>query len=315
MTSKKQSDKGLSNPALYVVLALFATLPMGLLGAFIGYNSETSNALTGFLWGIAIAVSLCLVMVAGYIGWDWLKKDANEGRLRPYMIGGLIAAIAISGWFAWGLGDPTCIESTDPDGRPTTCLEYADDGFEATPEQRWSEFWSKLPVTLLICLLIAYIAYSQVEKNRPKHFRSEEDNFSVGIFPETIGVSLDEDGNSYKYSPSYGPKYTIDVTQLENFPSSSHKALGVVESWHRNIVSAATKVPADKVDYEEGEKQDTPYLYGSYPLKKDTTYYHLTLVRYGKIYSLSMYIQSLEHENKSNIDKIFSEFIDSFELI
>lgn len=174
-TSKIQSDKGLSNPALYVLLTLFATIPMGLIGAFLGYKSETSNAISGFLWGVGIVAILGIVMVIGYLGWKWIKREANEGKVRPYMLCGLLAAIAISGWFAWGLGGPTCVEQSD-DPVHTSCVDYADNGFEATTEQRWAEFWSKLPATIIICLLIAYIAHGQVEKNRPKHFKSEKVN-------------------------------------------------------------------------------------------------------------------------------------------
>lgn len=298
----------------YVFIALFATMPMGLLGAFLGYMGETSNAITGFLWGVGIAVVLCVVMLIGYIVWDWIKQEASKGRMRPYMLCGFLVAIAISGWFAWGLGDSTCIESTDPDGRPTTCLEYADDGFEATTEQRWSEFWSKLPATLIIFLLIAYIAHGQTEKSRRKHFKSKIDDFAVSTFPETISVNLDEDGNSYKYQPYDDIQYGIDVIALEDFPSDLNKKLEIVESWHRNIVSAATKVKVDDIKFSKGTKEHTPYLYSSYPLKKGLMYYQLTLSKYNRIYYLKMYLHGLEHSDKSDLNKIFFEFVDSFKF-
>lgn len=312
MTSKKQSDKGLSNPALYVVLALFATIPMGLLGAFLGYIDDDTSLFTGFAWGIGIAIALLIVMGIGMFGWEWIKKEAAEGKLRPFMLSGLIVAIAISGWFAWGLGDPTCIESTDPDGRPTTCLEYADDGFEVTSGQRWEEFWSKLPATLLICLLIAYIAHGQSEKNRPKKFNSKVDRFSVGIFPENISVNLDDDGNSYKYRPYDDIQYGIEVIPLEDFPTDRNEVSKIVEEWHRKIVSAATKVRGEDVEYNNGEKEHSPYLYSCYTLKKGLAYCQLTLSKNERIYYLTLHLHTSKNDNKRDIDRVFFEFVDSF---
>lgn len=312
MTSKKQAEDNIPK-ALYL-LTLIPVVMFGVIGSVIGLFSETSSPLVGLLWGAGIGAALLVICAIPMFGWEWIKKEADEGKMRPYMLCGLLVAIAISGWFAWGLGDPTCIEQSDDPIR-SSCVDYADDDFEVTSGQRWEEFWSKLPVTLIICLLIAYIAHSGAEKNRPKHFKSEKDKFSVGIFPETISVELDEDGNSYKYSPTFAPQYVIDVVPLDDFPRSQHEALETVESWHKNIVSAATKVDIDKVDYSEGEKQHTPYIYGSYSLKKDVVYYHLTLAKYGKIYSLSMYTQPLELENKADLDKVFFEFVDSFKFI
>ena len=166
--AEKHNEKEKMSKGLIIVILLFATIPMGLLGAFLGYADVDTNLFTGFTWGIGIAIALLVVMGIGMLGWEWIKKEAEEGKLRPFMLSGLIVAIAISGWFAWGLGDSTCIESTDPDGRPTTCLEYADDGFEATTEQRWREFWGKLPVTLIITSLIAVIVRNEMEKNQKK---------------------------------------------------------------------------------------------------------------------------------------------------
>lgn len=309
MTSQKQNK---DTPKALYLLMLLPVLMFGLMGALLEFIGD-SSPLSGFLWGIGIGLVICVAMIVGMFGWEWIKKEASEGKMRPYMLCGLLVAIAISGWFAWGLGEPTCIEQSD-DPVYSSCVDYADDSFEVTAGQRWEEFWSKLPVTLIICLLIAYIAHSGAEKNRPKHFKSEKDRFSVGIFPETISVDLDEDGNSYKHSPTFAPQYVIDVVPLEDFPRSEYKAMEAVESWHKSIVSAATKVSIEKVDYSEGEKQGTPYIYGSYPIKKDFVYYHLTLARYGKMYSLSMYIKPHESENKADLDKIFFAFVDSFKF-
>jgi MFS family permease len=227
-------EKKVNKIGLIAAISVFTLLPMGLLGAFLGEN----NRLSGFAWGMGIGIGLFAVMAVGMFGWEWIKKEAEKGKLLPFLIVGFIVAIAISGFLAINLGNPSCDEyESDPRG---SCIRYADDGYEATSDQKWDKFWGTLPVTVIISLLVAYIVHSQTEKKRPKHFKSEQDGFSVSIFPETISVSLDEDGNSYRYSPSYGPKYIIDVTQLDDFASSSHKALEVVESWHRNIVSAAT---------------------------------------------------------------------------
>jgi len=312
--SNKQSNKGLSNPALYVVGALFSTLPMGIMGAVLGYMGENSNALTGFLWGVGIAVALGVVMLIGYFGWEWMKNDADNGRLRPYMLGGLIVAIVISGWLAMGLGEPSCEEYGD--APYNSCTSYADDGFEVTSGQVWDYFWRKLPPFLLICLLIAYIAHSQVEKNRPKHFKSENDGFSVGIFPENISLDQEDGANHYKYKTFDNVQYAIYVSNLEpeehsRLQQNQHKS---IVSWHEFTVSNVTGLDYSEVKYNDGKKQKSPYVYGSYNLKKDIIYYHLTVARDRKLYELSMYIQPNENDNKTSLDKIFFEFVDSFKF-
>lgn len=313
MSSKKQSDNGLPNSALYVVLALFATIPMGLIGAFIGYMSETSSAVTGFLWGIGIATILGVVMLIGYLGWDWIKKEAEEGKLRPFMLSGLIIAIAISGWFAWGLGDPTCIESTDPDGRPTTCLEYADDGFEVTTEQRLEEFWSKLPVTLIICLLIAYIAHSGAEKNRSKYFKSEEDGFSVSIFPETIKVTENENTRLYQYKLIDYLEYAVNVIPLVASPQSKQDMFEAIKSWQEDVMTDVVDADAKKLSSSSsGTRQRAPFVYVAYEEKDGTTYHSYAYIKNRKIYDLYMFTS----KNKGyNGHTVFFEFVDSFRFI
>lgn len=304
-------EKKVNKIGLVAVISLFTLIPMGVLGAFLSEN----NRLTGFAWGIGIGIALFVLMGVGTFGWEWIKKEADEGKLRPYMLGGLIVAVLISGWFAWGLGDPTCIESTDTDNRGSSCIEYADDGYEATSGQRWEEFWNKLPVTLVICLLVAYIVHSGAEKNRTKHFRSKEDEFSVGIFPETISVDLNDDGNNYKYKHTFGPQYTVFVTRMKDLPMNQKETFELLESWHTSAVTEVLGGKTTKVEYEEGEKQKLPYLYGSYQSKKDITYYQLTLIRFDKVYELGMYIKPHKSESTTALNKIFFEFVDSFKFI
>lgn len=161
-----EKNKGLSTPKLAMVLVLFATLPMGLIGAFFGYANKELGILSGFLWGIGIAVTLAVGGGLGMLCWEWIKKEANRGKMLPYLLVGFVLAIAISSYLALSLGNPTCIESTDTDNRGSTCIEYADDGYEATTEQRWDKFWSTLPVTVIITSLVAVIVHSGVHKEQ-----------------------------------------------------------------------------------------------------------------------------------------------------
>ena len=171
MTRPNQSNE--MSKTVQGLFLLFPAVLIGLLGGFTFSSSGNHSFISGFLWGFGIAVVGFAVIALVMFVWEWIKKEAYEGKMRPYMLSGLIVAIVVSGYFALSLGNPTCIES-DTDNRGSTCIEYANDGFEVTTEQSWKEFWSKLPVTTIICLLIAYIAHTQVEKDRrPKHLKSE----------------------------------------------------------------------------------------------------------------------------------------------
>jgi hypothetical protein len=162
MTEQKQNKD--MPKSTYVILGLFCTLPMGIMGAIFGLMSETSSAITGFLWGIGIAVALSVVMIIGYLGWEWIKKEADKGKLLPFILVGFIAAIIISGFLAINLGNPSCEEyDSDPRGG---CISYADDGYETTSTQHWDKFWSTLPVTTIITSLVAVIVRNEMEKNR-----------------------------------------------------------------------------------------------------------------------------------------------------
>lgn len=153
-------EKKVNKVGLVAVISVFTLLPMGLLGAFLGEN----NRLSGFAWGIGIGIALFVVMALGMFGWEWIKKEADKGKLLPYILVGIVAAIAISGFLAINLGNPSCEESGD--APYSSCTQYADDGFEATSTQRLNKFWGTLPVTVIIASLVAYIVRNEREKKK-----------------------------------------------------------------------------------------------------------------------------------------------------
>ena len=55
-----------------------------------------------------------------------------------------------------------------PPYKTKRCVEYADDGYEATGDQKWDKFWSTLPITVIIASLIAVIVRNQMEKDKKK---------------------------------------------------------------------------------------------------------------------------------------------------
>jgi len=163
MTTERKSDE-MSKP----VKAFFISIPavlIGLLGGFTASSSGNHSFMSGFLWGIGIAIVGFAVIALGMFTWEWIKKEAEKGKLLPFILVGIAAAIVMSGYLAISLGDPTCIES-ETDNRGSTCLEYADDGYEATSEQKWDKFWSTLPVTVIIASLIAVIVRNHMEKEK-----------------------------------------------------------------------------------------------------------------------------------------------------
>lgn len=164
MTSKKQTEDSIPK-ALYL-LTLIPVVMFGLIGSVIGFFSDTSSPLVGLLWGGGIGAALLVVCAIPMFGWEWIKKEAEKGKALPFMIVGVLAAIAISSSLALSLGNPTCIESTDTDNRGSTCIEYADDGYEATSTQKWSKFWGTFPVTLIITSLIAVIVRNEMNKKK-----------------------------------------------------------------------------------------------------------------------------------------------------
>lgn len=298
-------EKKVNKVGLVAVISLFTLLPMGLLGAFLSEN----NRISGFAWGIGIGIALFVVMGIGTFGWEWIKKEADEGKLRPFMLCGLIVAIAISGYFAISLGDPSCTESSD-DPVYSSCTEYADNGYEATTEQRWTEFWSKLPVTLIICLLIAYIAHSGAEKNRVKHFRSEEDGFSVSIFPENIKAIENENTRLYQYRLMDYLEYAVNVIPLENSPQSKQDMLKTIKAWQKEVMTDVVEADAKKLSSStSGTRHRAPFVYVAYEEKDGTTYHSYAFIKYGKIYDLYMFTSK---DKGYNGHTVFFEFVDSF---
>lgn len=163
MTPEKQNKMSVG---LILVILLFATIPMGLLGAFLGYADKDASPITGFVWGIGIAIALLVVFGVGMFSWEWIKKEADKGKLLPFILVGFIVAIAISGLLAVNLGKPSCEESSEEPY--SSCISYADDGYEATSDQRWVKFWGTLPVTVIITSLVAVIVRNEMEKNKKK---------------------------------------------------------------------------------------------------------------------------------------------------
>lgn len=135
----------------------------GALGALIA--PSRGDTLEGFFWGAFIGALFLIIILLGMSGWDWLIKKIDEGKALAYVSIGLIGAIVISLYFAFTIGKPACIEYSDPDTRGG-CVEYADDGFKASNEQRWEKFWSTLTVASIITILIALLVHSKAENNR-----------------------------------------------------------------------------------------------------------------------------------------------------
>lgn len=134
----------------------------GLIGAFIGFLS--SDPLSGFLWGMGVGLVGTVAILVGMFGWEWLENEMEKGKLFPYLIMGLIGAIAISGYFGLTLGDPSCDEyNNEPQG---SCVQYADDGYEVTTKQRWEKFWGTFPVTLIITSLVATLVHHNIHKKK-----------------------------------------------------------------------------------------------------------------------------------------------------
>ncbi|MGB4768117.1 MAG: hypothetical protein WBP22_02560 [Candidatus Saccharimonas sp.] len=311
MTDENEKDKRKKIIILiFMASPLCGALIFGILGALVGLIGDSFTPLSGFLWGLVVGVLVVVISGAGVLSWEWIKKEAIKGRVLPYMLCGIGAAIAISGIFAINLGRPSCEEQGD--APYSNCVTYANDGFEATSTQRWHKFWGALPIAVIICLLIAFIAHNQVEKNRPKHFKSDEDRFTVGIFPETISVKMHKDGNNYKYAIEGVVEYAIYAIPLDERLKSQREIQETIESSHKETVSSALGIDVDKIQYSKGSKQGSPYVYGSYPIRKDFSCYYLTLAKYGKVYGLIMHISHSEHAGKSSLDKTFFEFVDSF---
>ncbi len=150
-------------PKIEYPLLLIPLFMAGVIGSFLGFVNH-SNPLSGFLWGIGLGLGIIIVCGIGFFGWEWVKKEADKGKLLPYLLVGFLAAIAISGMLTINLGKPSCEEHADAP-YSNNCISYADDGFEVTSDQKWDKFWSILPVTVAIALLIAVIVRNQIRKD------------------------------------------------------------------------------------------------------------------------------------------------------
>jgi len=150
--------------SFYLLIALLPVFMFGVLGGFLGLTGKNPNFLSGFLWGVGIGIAIFVVCGVGFFIWEWIKKEADKGKLYPFLLVGFVVAVAISGYLAISLGNPSCEESSEEPY--SSCVSYADDGFEATPEQKWEKFWSTLPVTTVITSLVAYIVRQNMEKDK-----------------------------------------------------------------------------------------------------------------------------------------------------
>jgi ABC-type transport system involved in multi-copper enzyme maturation permease subunit len=164
MTSQKK-NKDIPK-SFWLILMSIPVLMFGILGGLLGLTGKNPNFLSGFLWGISIGVALFIVSGIGYVCWEWIKKEADKGKLLPFLLIGFIAAIAISGLLAVNLGKPSCEDSGD--APYSSCTQYADDGYETTSNQKWNKFWGSLPVTVIITSLVAVIVRNEMEKSKKK---------------------------------------------------------------------------------------------------------------------------------------------------
>lgn len=165
MTAPNQNNE--MSKTVKGLFILFPAVLIGLLGGFTALSGGNHSFVSGFLWGFGIALVGFAVIALGMFIWERIKKEAESGKLLPFILVGVAVAIAVSGYLAISLGGPTCIES-DTDNRGSTCTEYANDGYEATSDQKWSKFWSTLPVTVIIASLVAVIVRNQMEKEKKK---------------------------------------------------------------------------------------------------------------------------------------------------
>lgn len=154
---KPESPANPTNKFLYGIMVV-PIIMFGLMGAGIEAVSG-GNPLEGFAWGWVIGLAICAVMAVGVFGWERVQRGMNEGKLSAYLLMGFLGAVAICTYFALTLGNPTCTErDSEPQG---SCIEYADDGYKPTDQQRWSKFWDSLPVTTVITCLIAALVHSK----------------------------------------------------------------------------------------------------------------------------------------------------------
>lgn len=151
-----------SNNGMYWLL-LIPIAMFCLMGLLLGALNGDPGA--GFLWGGSIGIVTTVVIFLGMNGWEKLKDEMSKGKLYPYVTVGVLAAAALAGYMAFNLGNPSCEEYDSGEPR-SSCVQYADNGYEATTEQRWEEFWKVFPVAAIIGGLIATIVHHNIHPRR-----------------------------------------------------------------------------------------------------------------------------------------------------
>lgn len=153
----QQSNKKM-NWLLLIPIAMIC-----LMGVFIGALNGNPGA--GFLWGGGIGIVLTVVIFIGMNVWEKLQDEMGAGKLYPYVTLGILAAAVIAGYMALTVGDASCVEYDSSEPR-SSCIEYADDGYEATADQQWAEFWKVFPVAAIIGGLIATIVHHNIHPRK-----------------------------------------------------------------------------------------------------------------------------------------------------
>lgn len=150
------------NSSLYWLL-LIPVAMFGLLGTVFG--SLGGHPLSGLLWGLVISLGVIAVALPGNYAWEWFKKQMDKGKLMPYIFIAVVISVAICAYLALTLGKPSCDEYDDSSPQ-SSCVQYADNGYDATTDQRWAKFWNTLPVTVIIASLIATIVHNNIHKRK-----------------------------------------------------------------------------------------------------------------------------------------------------
>ena len=94
-----------------------------------------------------------------------LQNEMNVGKLYPYITLGILTGALLATLMAFTLGNSSCEEYDSLEPR-SSCIQYADDGFEATSQERLEEFWRVFPVAAIIGGLIATIIHHNVHKKK-----------------------------------------------------------------------------------------------------------------------------------------------------
>ncbi|BCX16101.1 MAG: hypothetical protein KatS3mg098_330 [Candidatus Parcubacteria bacterium] len=84
--------------------------------------------------------ALGYLLIAGVVlfAWKTARDNSKDGKLKEVLWKGLLWCAGIALFASFTLGNPSCIEQSDP--VYGGCEQYADDGFEPTTEQRVANF-------------------------------------------------------------------------------------------------------------------------------------------------------------------------------